>query len=118
MVKTLARRKRRILRRRKKIFGTPVKPRLAVTRTNKHFYVQLIDDVHQQTVACASTLSKELKTLKKTSDINAAKMVGHLIAEKARSAGIIEVVLDIRHYRYHGKIKAFAEAAREGGLKF
>ncbi len=69
-------------------------------------------------MAAASTLSKELKTLKKTNDINAAKIVGHLIAEKARSAGIIEVVCDVRHYRYHGKIKAFAEAAREGGLKF
>lgn len=118
MLKVVRRRIRRILRRRKSIFGTPIKPRLAVRRSNKHFYAQLIDDVNGQTIAAASTLSKELKTLKKTSDTNAARMVGHLIAEKARSAGIIEVVLDIRAYRYHGKIKAFAEAAREGGLKF
>lgn len=118
MLKVAHRRRRRVLRRRKSIFGTPIKPRLAVFRSNKHFYAQLIDDVNGRTLASASTLSKELKTLKKTSDINAAKMVGHLIAEKARATGIIEVVLDIRHYRYHGKIKAFAEAAREGGLKF
>lgn len=118
MEKLQKKRLRRIRRRRSKIFGTPVKPRLAVFRSNKHFYAQIIDDVNGRTLASASTLSKELKTLKKTYDTNAAKMVGHLIAEKARSAGVIEVVLDTRFYRYHGKIKAFADAAREGGLKF
>ncbi|MFN7182453.1 MAG: 50S ribosomal protein L18 [Planctomycetota bacterium] len=118
MNKLIEKRMRRIKRRRAKIYGTPVRPRLTVFRSNKHFYSQIIDDTKGITLAAASTLSKELKTLKKTNDINAAKLVGHLIAEKARSMGIIEVVCDIRHYRYHGKIKAFAEAAREGGLKF
>jgi large subunit ribosomal protein L18 len=118
MSKVAERRERRIKRRKKKIYGTPLRPRLAVFRSNKHFYAQIIDDTQGHTIVSASTLSKELKTLKKTNNIEAAKAVGHLIAEKARSNGIIEVVLDIRHYRYHGKVKAFAEGARERGLKF
>ena len=107
---------RRHKRVRRKISGTPERPRLSVYRSLKGIYVQLIDDVNGKTLAQASTLDKEVKT--KASNIEAAKEVGELIAKRATKAGIKVVVFDRGGDIYHGKVKALAEAAREGGLEF
>ncbi len=107
---------RRHKRVRRKISGTPERPRLSVYRSLKGIYAQLIDDVNGKTLAQASTLDKEVKT--KASNIEAAKEVGELIAKRATKAGIKVVVFDRGGYIYHGKVKALAEAAREGGLEF
>ena len=101
---------------RAKITGTPERPRLAIFRSNKGIYAQIIDDVKAHTLVAASTLDKEVKT--KASNIEAAKEVGALIANRATKAGIKNVVFDRGGYIYHGKVKAFAEAAREAGLEF
>ena len=101
---------------RNKIVGTPECPRLAVFRSNKGIYAQVIDDTNANTLAAASTLDKEVKT--KASNIEAAKEVGALIAKRATKAGIKAVVFDRGGYIYHGKVKALAEAAREAGLEF
>ncbi|MDR0406925.1 MAG: 50S ribosomal protein L18 [Holosporales bacterium] len=93
------------------------RPRLSVFRSQRHIYAQLIDDERAITVCTASTMDK-LLTLPKTSAVQAAECVGALIAERARAAGIEKVVFDRGGYRYHGKIKALAEAARQGGLSF
>lgn len=93
--------------------------RLSVFRSGKNIYAQLIDDVQGVTLAAASTLEKDLKgSLKTGADIAAAAAVGKLIAERAKAAGITEVVFDRGGYIYHGRVKALAEAAREGGLSF
>lgn len=111
--------KRRHLRIRKKVFGTPEKPRLCVFRSLKHIYVQIIDDLKGNTIASASTLDKELRHLSgNKSNINFAKKVGELIAERALKAGITKVVFDRAGYKYHGCIKALADSAREKGLQF
>ncbi len=95
------------------------RPRLSVHRTSKHIYVQVIDDSRGQTVAAASTLEKDLKgSLKTGADTTAAAAVGKLVAERAIKAGVKEVVFDRGSYIYHGRVKALAEAAREGGLSF
>ncbi len=107
---------RRHKRVRTKISGTAECPRLCVYRSNTGIYTQVIDDVAGKTLASASTLDKEVKT--KASNIEAAKEVGALIAKRATKAGIKEVVFDRGGYNYHGKVKALAEAAREGGLEF
>lgn len=99
---------------RKKISGTTVKPRLSVFRSNTGIYVQLIDDITGKTLASAS--SRELKAKGTKSELS--KKVGVAIAEKAKAAGIVDVVFDRGGYLYHGRIKALAEGAREGGLKF
>ncbi len=109
-------RQRRHLRVRKKISGTQERPRLCVFRSNSNIYVQLIDDVAQNTLAAASTLDKEVKT--KHANIEAAKEVGALIAKRAKAKNIQNVVFDRGGYIYHGVVKALAEAAREGGLTF
>ena len=101
---------------REKIVGTPERPRLAVFRSNKGIYAQIIDDTNGNTLACASTLDKEVKT--KASNIEAAKEVGALIAKRATAKNIKTVVYDRSGYIYHGVVKALAEAAREGGLEF
>ena len=101
---------------RAKIAGTPERPRLAIFRSNKGIYAQIIDDVKAHTLVAASTLDKEVKT--KASNIEAAKEVGALIGARAAKAGIKNVVFDRGGYIYHGKVKAFAEAAREAGLEF
>ena len=101
---------------REKIVGTTERPRLAVFRSNKGIYAQIIDDTNGRTLACASTLDKEVKT--KASNIEAAKEVGTLIAARATKANIKNVVFDRGGYIYHGKVKALAEAAREAGLEF
>ena len=111
-----AERERRHLRVRKKISGTQERPRLCVYRSNTNIYVQLIDDVARKTIASASTLDKEVKT--KHANKEAAKEVGKLIAKRAKSKKIENIVFDRSGYIYHGIIKELAEAAREGGLKF
>ncbi|WP_368486252.1 50S ribosomal protein L18 [Spiroplasma sp. DGKH1] len=109
-------RKKRHYRVRNKISGTSQRPRLNVFKSNGHFYAQLIDDVKQTTLASASTL--KMKDLKSTSNIAAAEQVGAEIAKLAIAKKITNVVFDRSGYLYHGKVKAFAEAARKAGLKF
>jgi large subunit ribosomal protein L18 len=95
------------------------RPRLSVHRSSKHIYAQVIDDAQGKTLAAASTLEKDVKgQLKTGADKAAAAAVGKLIAERARKAGVKEVVFDRGGYLYHGRVKALAEAAREGGLSF
>ena len=104
---------------RKKISGTPVRPRLAVFRSQSHIYAQVIDDVAGKTVCAASSLDKSLKKdLKRGGDVAAAKAVGSLIATRAKEKGIEAVVFDRGGFQYHGRVKALADAARECGLKF
>ncbi len=105
--------KRRI---RKQISGTQERPRLSVFRSNKGFYAQLIDDVTGKTLASASSQDKSIAG-KKMNKTDQAKEVGKIAAEKIVAAGIKEVVFDRNGYLYHGRVKAFADAAREGGLK-
>lgn len=93
--------------------------RLSIFRSGKHIYAQVIDDVQGRTLAAASTLEKQLKGQIKTgADVSAAQAVGKLIAQRALEAGITEVVFDRGGYIYHGRVKALADAAREGGLSF
>ena len=95
------------------------RPRLSVFRSSKHIYVQVIDDTRGRTLAAASSLDKELRgKLKTGADKEAAAAVGKLVAERAKSAGLSKVVFDRGGYLYHGRVKALAEAAREGGLSF
>ncbi|KLO22630.1 50S ribosomal protein L18 [Marinitoga sp. 1197] len=110
-------RRKRHLRVRRKVFGTPERPRMAVFKSNKHLYVQIIDDTKGHTLAAASTVDKGLN-LEKTWNIEAAKEVGKLIAKRALEKGISKVSFDRGGFKYHGKIKALAEAAREAGLDF
>lgn len=110
---------KRKLRIRKKISGTSERPRLCIYKSLKHIYVQIIDDEKQHTLCAASTVSKELKnSLKSTKSKESAVAVGKLIAEKALKAGITKVVFDRNGYKYHGRVKLLAEAAREAGLNF
>lgn len=112
-------REKRHYRLRNKLSGTPAKPRLAVFRSNKHMYAQIIDDVAGNTLVAASTMDKAVgESLKYTSNIDAAKAVGKAIGEKAVAAGITTVVFDRGGYIYHGKVQALADAAREAGLQF
>ena len=116
-----AARKKRHYRLRHKLSGTPARPRLAVFKSNKHVYAQIIDDVNRRTLAAASTMEKALVSeaaLKSTSNIEAAKMVGTAIAKKALANGIETVVFDRGGFLFHGKVKALADAAREQGLQF
>jgi len=111
------RRAQRIRRQIKKVANG--RPRLSVHRSSKHIYAQVIDDSNGTTVAAASTLEKDLKgSLKTGADSAAAAAVGKLLAERATKAGIKDVVFDRGAYIYHGRVKALAEAAREGGLNF
>ena len=112
-------RERRQLRVRNRIYGTPERPRLAVYRSLLHLYAQVIDDTTGRTLASASTVSKDLRAkVARGGNVAAAKAVGAAVAAVATSKGVTAVVLDRRHYRYHGRVKAFAEAARAAGLKF
>jgi large subunit ribosomal protein L18 len=104
---------------RKKIWGTAEKPRLSVFRSNIHLYAQLIDDRKGVTLAAVSTLSPQCKEKQKGKGRkDAAKLIGALIAEMAKAKGIEHVVFDRNLYRYHGRVCALADGAREGGLKF
>ncbi|HPE67850.1 MAG TPA: 50S ribosomal protein L18 [Thermotogota bacterium] len=112
-------RKRRHLRVRKKVNGTSQKPRMAVFRSEKHIYVQIIDDVKGHTLVSSSTMDPEIRgDLAKTWDKQAARKVGQAIGKKATEAGINEVVFDRGGFQYTGRIKELADGAREAGLKF
>jgi len=102
---------------RKKISGSAAKPRLSVFRSNKDIYVQLIDDENGTTIASASSRQKDIAT-QKGNKVETSKMVGEAIAKKSQELGIKDVVFDRGGYLYHGRIKAVAEGAREGGLQF
>lgn len=114
-----AARQRRQARVRRKVYGTPERPRLNVFRSLDNIYAQVIDDTVGHTLASASTLDTELRDdvadLKKT---DAAKRVGLLLAERAKAAGVSKVVFDRAGFKYHGRVRALADAAREGGLEF
>jgi large subunit ribosomal protein L18 len=115
--KQVERRKERIRRTIRAAAGA--RPRLSVFRSSKHIYAQVIDDRKGATMAAASSLEKEMRTSLKTgADIGAAKAVGKLVAERATAAGVKDVVFDRGNYLYHGRVKALADAAREGGLNF
>lgn len=111
-----SRRQRIKYRIRKKISGTTERPRLSVFRSNARIYAQIIDDTKGNTLVAASTI--DLGADKKSTNVEDAKQIGTKLAEKASAAGITTVVFDRGGYLYHGKIKALAEGAREGGLKF
>jgi large subunit ribosomal protein L18 len=114
---TTERRKRRVRRAIKAVGGDRL--RLCVFRSSKHIYAQVIDDVKGRTVAAASSLDKNLRgSLKTGADVGAAKAVGKLVAERTLEKGVKDVVFDRGNYRYHGRVKALADAAREGGLSF
>lgn len=114
-----AARVKRHYRIRNKISGTAQKPRLAVFRSNKHMYAQIIDDVNGNTLVAASTLESDIASkVQYTSTVEAATAVGEAVAKKAIEKGITTVAFDRGGYVYHGKIKALAEAAREAGLQF
>jgi large subunit ribosomal protein L18 len=102
---------------RNRFAGTPERPRLAVFRSNNHMYAQIIDDTVGNTLCSASTLEKDLK-LEKTNNVEAAAAVGTAVAKKALEKGITTVVFDRGGFKYDGKVKALAEAAREAGLTF
>jgi large subunit ribosomal protein L18 len=115
-VRQLEQRRRRV---RKNIMGTTERPRLNVFRSSAHIYAQIIDDLKGATLASASSLDKSLRTsLKSTSSMEAAKAVGKLLADRAKAANVSAVVFDRGGRIYHGRIKALAEASREGGLQF
>src|SRR5436190_23956848 len=104
---------------RKRLTGSPARPRLAVFRSARHIYAQIIDDSKGATLIAASTLDVDAKKdLKHGGNIAAAKAVGKLVAERAKAKGIEVVLFDRGGYIYHGRVKALAEAAREAGLKF
>ena len=102
---------------RKKLNGSAAKPRLSVFRSNKDIYVQLIDDENGATLASASSREKDIAA-QKVNKVDSSKMVGDAIAKKSIELGITDVVFDRGGYLYHGRVKAVAEGAREGGLKF
>lgn len=113
---TLRRRKRHV---RRKVVGTPDRPRLSVYRSLKHIYAQVIDDLSGRTLASASTLSKEVREeVASTGNCDAAAKVGRLLAERAGEAGVVAVCFDRGGRKFHGRVKALAEAAREAGLRF
>ncbi|MCT4544409.1 MAG: 50S ribosomal protein L18 [Vallitalea sp.] len=104
---------------RNKIVGTSERPRLAVFRSDKHMYAQVIDDLTGHTIVAASTVEKDIKSnLDKTNNVSAATLVGETVGKRAVEKGITEVVFDRGGYIYQGKVKALADAAREAGLKF
>jgi large subunit ribosomal protein L18 len=122
-VEARLRRKKRV---RKKIFGYPERPRVSVFRSHKHIYAQIINDVEGHTLVALSSLSPEVRAkieeLKSKGEIkgkvDVARLVGRMLAEKAKAKGITKVVFDRNGYKYHGRVKALAEGLREGGLQF
>ena len=104
---------------RRTVAGTPERPRLSVYRSIGHIYAQIIDDQSQRTLVSASSLDKEARAqMKGGGNVAGAKLVGKIIAERAKAAGIDKVVFDRGGYRYHGRVQALAGAAREAGLNF
>lgn len=120
MAQLLVGRERRKLRIRKKVSGTPARPRLSVFRSARHIYAQVIDDSTGQTLVHASTVSKDLRGAEASAGNKtaAAKKVGALVAQMCLSKQISQVVFDRNGFRYHGRISALAQAARDAGLKF
>ena len=113
------RRERRAGHVRSTVFGTAQRPRLSVYRSHRHFHAQLIDDASGRTVASASSIQKDLRaSLKHGGDRKAAEAVGKKLAEAAKAAGVGAVVFDRNFFRFHGRVRAFAEAASKGGLNF
>jgi large subunit ribosomal protein L18 len=108
---------RRHFRVRKKVRGTAARPRLAVFRSNKHITAQVIDDLTGRTLAAASTTEADLKG-GSTGNADAAKKIGTLVADRAKAAGVTQVVFDRGGFQYHGRVAAVADAAREAGLEF
>jgi large subunit ribosomal protein L18 len=110
---------RRQLRVRKRFFGTGERPRLAVFRSSKHIYAQIVDDSAGRTLVAASTTEKDVRSqLKSGANKKAAETVGKVLGERAKEKGIAQVAFDRRHYKYHGRVKALADAARQAGLQF
>ena len=109
------RRKRRI---RKKVSGMATRPRMSVFRSNRNIFVQIVDDLAGTTLATASTLEKDQRDQKNNATIEGAKRIGSLIADRAKAKGIETVIFDRSGYRYHGRVKALADEAREKGLRF
>ncbi len=115
---TVARGRRRA-RVRRRVRGTEGRPRLSVFRSDRHIYAQVVEDVSGKTLLAVSTLTPELRAqLKKTADVSAAKQVGLFTARRCLEKGIDKVVIDRNGFLYHGRVRAVAEGAREGGLKF
>ena len=110
-------RTRRHFRLRKKVSGTPARPRLVVNRSSRHIHAQIIDDSAGRTLAAASTIEADVRTVEGDKKARSAK-VGQLLAERAKAAGIEAVVFDRGGNKYHGRIASLADAAREGGLEF
>jgi len=110
-------RDRRHLRVRKKISGTAERPRLVVFRSSKHIYAQLVDDVARRTVLAVSDLTRDL-SIDGTDKTARSRAVGRLLAERAKGHGVTRIVFDRGGYRYHGRVKAVADGARQGGLEF
>lgn len=106
------------MRIRKKVSGTTLAPRLAVFRSNKQIYAQLVDDLNGVTLLSACSKEKEIASVTGIKKIEQAELVGKLLATKCKEKGIEKVVFDRSGYKYHGRLKSLAEAAREGGLKF
>ena len=113
----VAARGRRHLRVRKKISGTAVRPRLVVSRSSRHVFVQVVDDTQGKTLASASTMEADVRALDGDKTAKARK-VGELLADRAKSAGVESVVFDRAGNKYHGRVAALADGAREGGLEF
>lgn len=111
------RRARRIVRTRRLVTGTTERPRLAVYKSLHHIYAQVIDDLSGKTLVSASTVEKKLG-LDKTGNSNAAVKIGETIAERAKAKGVKAVVFDRRGFKFHGRVKALADAARKAGLEF
>jgi large subunit ribosomal protein L18 len=122
MIRKLDKRQKRAMRIRKKIAGTSARPRLCVRRSLSHIYAQIVDDVTGASLVQTGSTSKEIAgkivDKKKTSKTDVARLVGELVAEKAKEKGIEKIVFDRKGYAYHGRIKALAEAARKKGLQF
>ena len=111
--------RRRHGRVRRKVSGTPDRPRLCVCRSHQHIYAQVIDDTQHHTLVAASTLEPDVKSqLESSRDCDAAAAVGKLLAERAQAKGVTQVVFDRGGNLYHGRVKALADAAREAGLNF
>jgi large subunit ribosomal protein L18 len=119
MAKSNKSKERRKARVRRAIIAKGGRPRLSVFRSSKQIYAQVIDDEHGRTIAAASSLEKPMREQLKTgATVEAARVVGKEIAERAKKAGVAKVVFDRGGYMYHGRVKALAEGAREGGLEF
>lgn len=119
MKNAIVRKERRSRRKRglrKRLLGVPSRPRLSIFRSQKHIYAQVIDDLAGRTLVSASTTEKDVCSSPATSNCEAAKAVGKAIAERAKAAGVTAVIFDRNGYRFHGRVRAIADAAREGGL--